>query len=870
MFQRTSTLTAALLCLLMMVISIGSAPPAGAQPELSSIAGSVTNGSAAIADAEVIATQGSVNRKALTDASGNYTISGLIPGTYRLSVRPAATTSTSPSWVFSAEPTEVTVPPAASGVSLTVETATVTVTGRLDAPGDATFAAPNRAWVSAENQEGLGNTVQVAEDGSFTIMALPGAVLIQVALENDGWDESTGVSGLVYVAEAGGTVQVDGVPSTEAVDPIAIIEKSATIAGAVTVQGSGSPVVGIPVRAWRLDGAEFVQTISGQDGGYSLPVIPGAWMVRAVPLDSQAFVPAQPPVRVTVAEGAGVTQNLQIAAADVTVNGQLVDSISAEPVAGLEGRAVALYRDSEGRPAAGPTAAIDAEGAFTLKLASTVATTYTVAVYLAPDSGYSLADRPAPFSVSSAPNPLTVPVVAHNSTIAGTLRTRSGEALTGVAGAVYGASETGSWARTRINPADGSYSLPVFSTDLDGEGGTSWLLRAFVDPASGYLLQPPSSRRIFLPYGSGSPQSVTGIDFTALSVSDFGRIRGTVTAPASGGAQAPVSGVRVSVRELGATSDGVARWAYTDRQGRFELRAPAGSYQISAYHGARPGGARLIAPLPQTVSVTAQAETTVSLAFRSSDAVALGSVTYGNPGAPRAALVRARAADGTTVSARAGANGAFRLPLLAGVEWTIVAVSSDEGSFLRSAPATITPTPGENTGLALTLVAESAMPQSQVFAFDAAEDQLFVLGDGSQVEAPAGSFAAEGNLVLTVRPIPEIESAGGAEPVSFGYRLHAFSSGAAGERRAITRFLQPITLVIPFTAEQLADLGVTAEQLIPAYWDTASQSWKPVETVAVLTDDTGGGVVRISTTHFTDYALLTGAGQRLFLPMVIR
>lgn len=157
------------------------------------------------------------------------------------------------------------------------------------------------------------------------------------------------------------------------------------------------------------------------------------------------------------------------------------------------------------------------------------------------------------------------------------------------------------------------------------------------------------------------------------------------------------------------------------------------------------------------------------------------------------------------------------------------------------------------------------MPASQGFAFGTALDQVLELGDGPRVEAPAGAFAASGQAVLTVRPRPDVQSAAGAEPISFAYRLHAFAEG-----RPVVRFNTPITLVIPFTAEELATLDITVEQLVPAFWDDASASWKPVETMVVVTDASGGGQVRASVEHFTDYALVYDGQQRVFVPLVRR
>jgi hypothetical protein len=86
----------------------------------------------------------------------------------------------------------------------------------------------------------------------------------------------------------------------------------------------------------------------------------------------------------------------------------------------------------------------------------------------------------------------------------------------------------------------------------------------------------------------------------------------------------------------------------------------------------------------------------------------------------------------------------------------------------------------------------------------------------------------------------------------------------------ITNFLQPITLVIPFTASQLQALGITADRLVPSYWDVASSSWKPVENVTVNVDETGGGTVNIAVEHFTDFSLLASSGTVVNLPLVVK
>ena len=62
---------------------------------------------------------------------------------------------------------------------------------------------------------------------------------------------------------------------------------------------------------------------------------------------------------------------------------------------------------------------------------------------------------------------------------------------------------------------------------------------------------------------------------------------------------------------------------------------------------------------------------------------------------------------------------------------------------------------------------------------------------------------------------------------------------------------------MPYTAAQLAALGVTPANLIPSYWDLSSNSFKPVPDYSVTQASDGSGSLNLSVMHFTDYALLS-------------
>jgi hypothetical protein len=810
--------------------------------------------------AVVVALLDDTHVQAAVDGSGAYTMS-LESGDWRVTVMPPQPSTISPTWVYTGGAQLISFNGDPDPISPTQQLdfaampASATVTGRLIAPGGATFDGTNRAWVRAHNQEGQGNTVQVAADGTFTVHVLPDNSLLSLALENQAWAPPTTLAGMErFVAEGESWNTGD----------LTLLEKQASITGAV-LDEAGHTVAGLPVRAWRLDGSEVAETISDANGNYTVQVISGTWELRAAPPLTSTFVAAQPPQRVGLPDTtAQRVQVLRVASADVTISGQVVDSATSAPIGALRGRVFALYdRELPGRWAQlGPAAPI-VNGRFTLKLSSHVADTYAIRAFFPQGQGYTALKQPL-LTVSAGQTiaDYTVPAAPNNSSISGHFNSHdSGEPQIGLPGIVYAASDNGGRARDRLNPIDGSYAIEVATVDTSSHGGSFWRVRGFVDPTSGYVVQRPRVQRVFILYNQGEGADVTA-DFTVARID--ASIAGRVT-DAQG---QPLRGAKVGVRELNAPAgEAFSRWTLSGPDGRFRMSVPAGSYVVRADFR------NLIQPQPQTVTVASGATARADLQFRPRNAVVAGQVTYA--GAGHTAFVRARSDSGAHVATLAGPNGHYELHVNAGDTWHVQAVSeaisetttATETLFLKSERLEVTPQPGLNAGNELVLEVGDTLPDALALAFDAGEDQLLTLSDGSQLIIPAGALAPDGPVVVTARPLADLADDGGAQPVSFGYRVHAYDAS----HRPITHFSTPVTIALPFTAAQLSALGVTADQLVPAYWDQATDSWKPVEQVSVEVDDQGNGVVSIAVEHFTDYALLAGTSWSVvLLPLIAR
>lgn len=704
--------------------------------------------------------------------------------------------------------------------------------GSLRAPdGGTSFAAPNRVWVRAQNQEGQGSTVQVNETtGAFSAAVYPGNTLLKVVAENPLWAPPVTLSGSVWTVDDGASVD-SGV--------FQLLNKDARINGKVS-DDHGSPVANLAVRAWRVDGALAVKGQTDVNGDFSLAAIEGIYEVEVNPDASSPYVPAQPPQRVRLLlPTSTATQNLGVLLADVTVNGTLVDANGLAP--NLEGRVVGLYRDPDGTrwPQFGQGAPIHA-GAFSLKLSSSLATQYRLKAALSDLSGYTVASA---VSLDLVPGvttyTVTLPVAPNNSTITGALLNAANLApALNLPGAVYGASNSGALKREKVNPLTGGYQFQVAALNTSGQGGTFWWLKAFVDPTSGWVVQQPRLAKVFLPYNNGN-----GADATANFV--VAQVNAVVTGFVLNPDGTPAVGARVTVQE-GATESAVAfrRWAYTNALGHYALRVPAGTYRVTADQVNR------IAPIPVVVSVPAGTIQRVDMQFRAANASISGTVVY--QGAAHAAFIRAYSSSGAHVAGETDLAGNWSLALRAGETWHIQAVSEDGSAFLKSERINLQVKAGADPNrYTLTLLASDTLPEALLFNFDAAQDQVLTLSNGVQVQIPAGALAVSGMVTVAVQPRVDLADDGGATPVSFGYRLLAFDEAFS----PILSFNQAITLVIPFSAGQLQQLGVTPDKLAPRYWDPSSASWKPVPGYSVQVQPDGSGTVNITLEHFTDYSL---------------
>ena len=156
------------------------------------------------------------------------------------------------------------------------------------------------------------------------------------------------------------------------------------------------------------------------------------------------------------------------------------------------------------------------------------------------------------------------------------------------------------------------------------------------------------------------------------------KVNAAVSVQVSGADGQPLAGARVSVREIGATSAvAFRRWTYTNDQGRYALRVPAGQYKVTAAYR------NMISPLPGIVFLSPGIEhLTANLQFRTKNAQISGAVMY--DGLAHAAFIRAYSDNGARVFTQTDLNGDWTLNLSAGEVWHIQAVGEEGSHFLKS------------------------------------------------------------------------------------------------------------------------------------------------------------------------------------------
>ncbi|RLC64439.1 MAG: hypothetical protein DRI48_07630 [Chloroflexi bacterium] len=731
-------------------------------------------------------------------------------------------------WVYPHPPQLVhfqhNVRPERKQVDFTVLTADAHVTGAVAMPGAGTAVLPFTVTVALHNDEGIGvRTVVSPTGGTFDVAVPHGGYKVGVIPDDPGY--------------MGPVVEPIQVPpnGTYDVGTLTLLERDAFITGTVTDEG-GTGVTGVPVSAWRPGAPGGARAVTGPDGQYVLPVVGGRWHVQPSPGPDQPYLYTGPGARVVLSPTQTVSDvNFSLVTADATIEGLLVNEAGA-PVTDAEGWAGATHALT---PTLHNGAPIQA-GAFTIHVPPG---TYRVAAHLPAGSPYMSAGERGVTVSAGGTTPVTVTVKEKDARIVGALWDSRNQAIVAGVEASVAAWAGGNWMRTSVDPGNGAYTMSV--------AAGLWHLGYRVDPRSGYV---GLRHHENVPVASGQtvPAPLPVAERDSL-------ITGTVLGPDG----APLAGARVTADGIGPQVSELWLSTLSAGDGSFRLAVPYGLYHLGATLGVsdsiKPALRRVVAP-PGGVSGGHV------LQFRRPDAVISGTVTVTNTGGVTGTVfVWAWSDDDAFVKARVPVTnslGSYSLDVVSNTTWHLGAVYETLSQYWLAQEEVVLGAGGATQELVLT--GPHPKPAPVVVTFDASQPQRIVLSDGTHIYVPAGALPVEGLVTLHVVPIATLPHQRHANVHRYGY---AFTAVDAEGQPISEHFNQEVVIGFAYDERELWRQGIAEHFLKPAYFSTTTNRWTFPESYVV---DTDADRVVMQIDHFTDFALVSEPGFRVFLPLVLR
>ncbi|MDB4341702.1 PKD domain-containing protein, partial [bacterium] len=711
-------------------------------------------------------------------------------------------------------------------LDFTVVTTSSSIVGRFAMPDGSPISAEKIEGVTVEvwSDRGSGNWAPLYTDGTFSVGVTKGNY--EVSFWVDQSLLSTYEPPGVQEVRIGNNQTLD-LTDNESPFVDSLIElangskaltfstKSGQIVGTVK-DSDGEGLPNIPIFAWSRKGG-WAETATAHDGSYTLYVSKGKWEVVAEPDSSSSYAPP-PPQRAKVRDSETATVNFTTASAGHTISGSVRDA-DMSLITDLQAWAYARSYDSSA-----PNdfevitdAPVD-NGQFTLNLPSGE---FRIGLWISPDSDYTMsgdattgeAEIAVTLTGTESTTEVDITAETNDSVISGTFLDANGDAVTNLDGEIFAVMGS-NWKDAVIDPNDGTYSLSL----TPGLWSISYYID--VDSSSTYLPKPSADIQVTAVSGSTVTHDIT------LSTVD-GTITGTVLDP-----------------EGSALTETVYAWVYRDVSqsgtpryfdevdavdGQFNFDLPSGySYNVGVF---LPDGIEHFEPKAVLVDLTSTTSATVTLTLLSSDATISGNVTYVDTGESiEEAYVYAWSDDGQTVETETDSSGNYSLSLSSGSVWNVGADFETENGEAYKTVKTVTIDMSTVSSVTqdLMLVAQSyTLPTSVADTFTASVGYSKVLSDGTEINIPANAVPVSDSsetITINIRPIVSgLSSSSTTQPISYGFEFELFDSSG----KAITQdFTQDVVITLSYTDQQLADLGITEEEINISFFSSTKKTWE--------------------------------------------
>lgn len=739
-------------------------------------------------------------------------------------------------WSYNQPPTEVTFAdndtPQNEDVDFEVAQVSQQVRGRIVKPNGSP-AAQGRVELSKGDGPGFGaNTNQ---DGNFTIPCEAGTYRLNFF----------GQDGRYALPEQTVSVGEANTPaSPKNLGTLTLEEKTSKIRGVVQMM-NGNPVAGVHVRAFPAEpggAGGFTDTQTGGDGTYQLFVSEGTWRVELGLDQNSGLVPEMSAQQVSVGNNQtvnGINFRLQASDASITARavneeGALVNTFGYVSCFVGDDVAPGPRKDSNefGAPLQNGQAIISLLGG----------ETYTCMMHLPQEeSDYTVEGMETEEISDGEDATLNFTLLENDAVLRGQFRDQNGTAVTGVDGEVFVMDENFNWRGARLQE-NGRYELSLL-------GGRNYVLGYHFFGNAQYLqTHPDESNRFLVGVGATVTKDVTVPKAEAT-------IHGTVLDPS--GAPVPFAWVGASNFEAvhGMDQSGgeqvIESNTETNQDGEFNLPIIAGQFKVFAGLPPFAKEANFMPPQEQEVTIAAGETKNVTLRFKESDATLSGSVSLSDGSPVLMGFCHGWSDDGSFTGSEVF-GGDYSLPLVEGT-WHIGCDSKTSEGFFRSNEFTLAVATGDALTRDITLTeAGFEVPESFTKTFDSTTQQLITLPDGTVLNIPASAIASEGNVTIVAEPNVNLYHTSEAKPLTFAWDFTAVDANGA----EITSFNSTITIVIPYDEEYIASLGLTEADLTANYFDDTANSWRTPASVSI---DTENNTITVTTDHFTNYALTTGA-----------
>lgn len=841
------------------------------------ISGTVKNNGVGVAHARVSANRdmGGGSFETTTDNSGAYTLK-VSGGGWWLQVMPDFNGG-QPDWIYSDPGKKVTFLDNENleiqTVLFTVTASDSTITGLIKTPDG---QAVQNVWVQLQGSKGIGSGGQTDNNGRFTIRIPAGTYSVNASAGSPEY----GAPDQKSVTVASGQTSDAGT--------LYLKTKNAHIKGFVQDE-AGSPMANVIVNANLTGGPGWAMTYTNATGAYDLGAWAGDWMVMVMPM-SQSYIYQGVPKQVTLSESeTSNNNNFQLKAADKTLKvsvhkqsdnslvtdiwgGVWIKDTSANSMLDFGGPMNDMMEKSGMMSQGGGTggSAMSGQGMQQGGFAggalsngyteiNVPAGTYQVGLGMPPGSKYTLAGaQTVTIGVSATSTAVTLLVGTNDKTVSGHFyqdtngngRYDSGEEVA-VRGFVNADNGSGGWQMTESNSSNGSYSMQVTAGD--------WFVHGFIDSSmafggSQYMAINDNEKTTVGVDGATRDFQVKKLDAT---------ISGTVKNP-DGTAMTSSYGTIWVFADFGSQDmidqfngpGGPGLGIFTNPDGTYELKVPAGTYKIGA--GIPPWDTRdLLNPEPLTVTVAANATSSGNhLQFKASDATITGTITLN--GSAQAGFVRAWSDSGKG-SGTESADGIFTIKAIQGDTWHLVAAAKTNNSYYESPELTVATDDGQAQGTysnkILALAFKDDVPDGVSSTFDASQSKTIKLTNGSVdqvvMDIPAGAIANSGTVTVSITPTVDVKPDSKDKPIGVAYDFEARDS----DGNKIENFNQDITITIAYDPALIAAAGYTEDNITPKYYDTTTGSW---ENYSNVVRDTSNNKLIIKTDHFSSGGITGG------------